>query len=345
LFEFERAWVGRVPGGLGVATVLACAIFAAISGSSVATVATVGLVAFPALTSRGYREEFGGALIAAGGTLGILIPPSIALILYGLLTEQSIGALFIAGAIPGLVLAAMMAVYTMVFARVDTDTKGVPMIEKLQATRRAIWIVILPVFVLLSIYMGFATPTEVAAIAVVYVLLVGLLTRRLNLAKLRTATVHALRTTVMIFMIVAFGRTLTEFFTLTGLPQLAVETVQTLGLAPFTVVALMIAIYIVLGTFLEAASMMLISVPILFPVSQSIGMDPLAFGIFVVLAIEAAQITPPIGINLYTLAAIGKVHLGKMALQVLPYVGMMIVMMMTMFLLPELATWLPGTMK
>lgn len=345
LFDFARAWLGRIPGGLGVATVLACGIFAAISGSSVATVATIGLVAFPALTSRGYGAAFGGALIAAGGTLGILIPPSIALILYGMLTEQSISALFMAGAVPGVALAALMAIYAMLFARVEVTEARLTLADKLRATRRAGWVIVLPVFVLVSIYTGLATPTEVAAVAVVYVLVVGLITRTLDLPKLRLATVRALRTTVMIFMIVAFGRILTEFFTLTGLPQLAVETVQQLGLAPVIVVALMVAIYVVLGTFLEATSMMLVSVPILFPVSQAIGMDPLAFGIFVVLAIEVAQITPPIGINLYTLAAIGQVHLGRLAVQVLPYVGIMILMMFAVYFVPELATWLPGTMK
>jgi len=345
LFDFARAWLGRMPGGLGVATVLACGIFAAISGSSVATVATIGLVAYPALTSRGYGQPFSGALIAAGGTLGILIPPSIALILYGMLTEQSIGELFVAGAVPGVVLASLMAIYAMLFSGVGRAEAVVPWAEKVQATRRALWIIALPVFILAAIYTGLATPTEVAAIAVVYVLVVGLITGRLDFPKLRIATMRALRTTVMIFMIVAFGRILTEFFTLTGLPQLAVETVQALGLAPIAVVALMVAIYIILGTFLEATSMMLISVPILFPVSQAIGMNPLVFGIFVVLAIEAAQITPPIGINLYTLAAISKVHLGRLALHVLPYVGIMIAMMFTVYFVPGLVTWLPGTMR
>jgi C4-dicarboxylate transporter DctM subunit len=345
LFDFARAWTGRLRGGLGVATVLACALFAAISGSSVATAATIGLVAFPALTRRGYDSGFAGALLAAGGTLGILIPPSIAMILYGVLTEQSIGALFVAGVVPGILLSGIMALYTMAARGVPRKTEEVGWPERLRATRSAIWVLLLPAGVLFSIYSGLATPTEVAAIAVLYVVAVGFGTRVLDGRKLVLATAQAVRTSVMIFMIVAFGRVLTEFFTVTGLPTMAVEAVQELSLTPLSVVALMVAVYIVLGTFLEATSMLLISVPILYPVAQSIEMDPLAFGVFVVLAIEAAQITPPVGINLYTLAAIGRVHLGRMSLHALPYVGMLIAMMFAVYLVPQLATWLPATMR
>ena len=345
LFEFARVWTGRLRGGLGVATVVACALFAAISGSSVATAATIGLVAFPALGRRGYVPEFSGALLAAGGTLGILIPPSIAMILYGVLTEQSIGALFVSGVVPGVLLATMMALYSMCAKGVPAAVDDVGWPERIAATRAAVWVLLLPVAVLTSIYSGFATPTEVAAIAVIYVLVVGFVTGVLDRVKLATATGQAVRTSVMIFMIVAFGRALTEFFTMTGLPTLAVEAVQAMDLAPFSVVLLMIGVYIVMGMFLEATSMLLISVPILFPVAKSIGMDPLAFGVFAVLAVEVAQITPPVGINLYAIAGVGRVHLGRMSLHVLPYVVMLTAMMILVYFVPGIATWLPGTMR
>jgi C4-dicarboxylate transporter DctM subunit len=345
LFKFARVWVGRVSGGLGVATVVACAIFAAICGSSVATAVTIGLVAYPALVKGGYTPQFSGALIAAGGTLGILIPPSIAMIIFGVLTEQSIAQLFVAGALPGVVLATLMAIYTMMFSKVAADPEPVTWSERITVTREAIWVLLLPVGVLVSIYSGLATPTEVAALAVVYVIAVGLGTRTLTRAHFIDATLKATRTSVMIFMMVAFGQALTEFFTLTGLPQLVVDLVVSAGFGFVTVIILMVLIYILLGTFLEATSMLLVSVPIMFPLAKSIGMDPLAFGVFVVLAVELAQIHPPFGINLYALSGIGKVHIGRMSISVIPYCLMMIVMMFGVAFFPVVATWLPSTMR
>jgi C4-dicarboxylate transporter DctM subunit len=345
LFKFARVWVGQVPGGLGVATVVACAIFAAICGSSVATAVTIGLVAFPALVRGGYTPHFSGSLIAAGGTLGILIPPSIAMIIFGVLTEQSIAKLFIAGALPGVLLASLMAIYAILFSNVKADPEPVTWRQRIAVTREAILVLLLPLGVLVSIYSGLATATEVAALAVVYVIFVGLVTRMLTWSHFLTATMKATRTSVMIFMMIAFGQALTEFFTLTGLPQMVVDLVSEAGLGYLAVVTLMVLIYILLGTFLEATSMMLVSVPIMYPLARSIGMDPLAFGVFVVLAVEVAQIHPPFGINLYALSGIGKVHIGRMSISVIPYVVMMIAMMFAVSVLPGIATWLPGTMK
>jgi C4-dicarboxylate transporter DctM subunit len=345
LFKFARVWVGQVPGGLGVATVVACAIFAAICGSSVATAVTIGLVAFPALVRGGYTPHFSGSLIAAGGTLGILIPPSIAMIIFGVLTEQSIAQLFIAGALPGVLLASLMAIYAILFSKVKSDPEPVTWRQRIAVTREAILVLLLPLGVLVSIYSGLATPTEVAALAVVYVIFVGLITRMLTWSHFFSATMKATRTSVMIFMMVAFGQALTEFFTLTGLPQMVVDLVSQAGLGYLAVVTLMVLIYILLGTFLEATSMMLVSVPIMFPLARAIGMDPLAFGVFVVLAVEVAQIHPPFGINLYALSGIGKVHIGRMSISVIPYVVMMIAMMFAVSVFPGIATWLPSTMK
>lgn len=343
LFKFARAWVGAVPGGLGVATVVACAIFAAICGSSVATAVTIGLVAFPALVRGGYTPHFSGSLIAAGGTLGILIPPSIAMIIFGVLTEQSIAQLFIAGAVPGVLLAALMALYAVFFSGVRSDPAPMTWGERFRVTREAILVLFLPLGVLFSIYSGLATPTEVAALAVAYV--IGIATRMLTWQHFWDATMKATRTSVMIFMMIAFGQALTEFFTLTGLPQMVVDLVSSSGLGYLAVVTLMVLIYILLGTFLEATSMMLVSVPIMFPLAKAIGMDPLAFGVFVVLAVEVAQIHPPFGINLYALSGIGKVHIGRMSISVLPYIVMMIAMMFGISLFPQIVTWLPSTMR
>lgn len=344
LFDFAKKWVGSLSGGLGVATVGACALFAAISGSSVATVATIGLVAFPALKSSGYDKDFSGALIASGGTLGILIPPSIAMILYGVITEQSISQLFVAGIIPGILLALMMAVYTSVIARKTEVTESFSINEKLCATLAAGWVLLLPVLILAGIYSGFATPTEAAALAVAYVAILGLATGALNLRKVVAATSRAAATSVMIFMLLGFGRYLTEFFTLSGLPDAIVTTVSEFGLSKFAVVFAMALLYLVLGTVLEAMSMMLITVPILFPITQALGIDPLAFGVFVVLAIEAAQITPPIGINIFTIAGIGKIDIRRIALQIIPFLLMILALMFAVIFVEDIATWLPRTM-
>ena len=344
LFEFAKRWVGGLAGGLGVATVAACALFAAISGSSVATVATIGLVSFPALVENRYSRDFSGALIASGGTLGILIPPSIAMILYGVIAEQSISSLFMAGILPGLLLAGAMALYTAVAARRSHRPERYSLRQKLEATLAAGWVLLLPVLILVSIYSGFATPTEAAAIAVAYVALLGLATGALDARKIVAATGKAAGTTVMIFMLLGFGRFLTEFFTLSGLPDAIVALVTHLGLGKLTVVVAMVLLFLVLGTVLEAMSMMLIAVPILFPITQSVGIDPLAFGVFVVLAIEAAQITPPIGINIFTVASIGEVDIRRISLQIAPFLLAIVAMMFAVVFVEDLATWLPGTM-
>ncbi|MHA7777954.1 TRAP transporter large permease [Roseibium sp. M-1] len=345
LFDFAKKWVGQLSGGLGVATVAACALFAAISGSSVATVATIGLVSFPALTSAGYDRDFSGALIASGGTLGILIPPSIAMILYGVIAEQSISALFMAGIVPGIILSLMMAIYTAFVARKFKAAERFTLKDRLRATYKAGWVIMLPVFILAGIYSGFATPTEAAALAVAYVLTLGLMTKALDWTKIKTATFKAVSTTVMIFMLLGFGRYLTEFFTLSGLPDAIVHLVTEFGLSKMAVIFAMIVLFLVLGTVLEAMSMMLIAVPILFPITQAVGINPLAFGVFVVLAIEAAQITPPIGINIFTVASIGKIDIRRIAIQIGPFLLMIVALMLAVVLIEPLATWLPGTMK
>ena len=183
LFAFARAWFGNFRGGLGVATIAACAMFAAISGSSVATAATIGVVALPALTRGGYRPEFSGAMVAAGGTLGILIPPSIPMIVFGVITEQSIGALFISGVVPGILLAAVFAVFVSLRSKVPPEFTSMPLRERLAVTRQAAGAVALPVLIFVSIYSGLATPTEVAAVAVAYVVILGVVDRHARLAR------------------------------------------------------------------------------------------------------------------------------------------------------------------
>lgn len=345
LFSFATTVTAGLRGGLGIATILACAIFAAISGSSVATAATIGLVAIPALAKNGFTLSRSGALIAGGGTLGILIPPSIGLLLYGVLTDQSIGKLFIAGLVPGLVLVVSMAIFVMVTQRNAPAGKAPGLMTLMREFMLAIPILGLPALILLLIYTGIATATEVAALAVVYVTILGFALGNLNLGGLYRAGLSAAQTTVMILMLVAFGALMTHFMTLTRIPQGITEMIADAGLGFFGTITLMILAFLVLGMFLEALSMMLITIPILFPVAMSLGMDPIAFGIFVVLAIEVAQITPPVGINLFVVAKIGGIRFEHMAKSVVPYVMLMIMMMYAVAYFQGLATWLPNTME
>ncbi len=345
LFDFAGILCSGMHGGLGVATVIACSIFAAISGSSVATAATIGLVALPIMADHGYEKDASGALVAAGGTLGILIPPSIPLIIFGLMTDQSIGALFVAGVVPGLTLAVLMATYTAVTSKVPRSRLVYPAAEKVRIMREALAVLGLPVLVFIGIYTGVATATEVAALAVVYILIVGLATRTLNFANMVRATMATLRSTAMIFVLVVFGAMMTSLFTVSGVPQKVVSLISGSQMAPVIVFTMMVVLYLILGMFLEALSMMVVTVPILYPVAMVLGMPPLAFGIFVVLAVEAAQITPPVGINLFTISKIGNVPFGRMSRAILPYVGLLLLMMYVVYFFPQIATWLPSTMN
>jgi len=344
LFTFASVWVQGLRGGLGVATLVACSIFAAISGSSVATAATIGLVALPALAKSNYPVAQSGALIAAGGTLGILIPPSIGLLIFGVITDQSIGALFIAGVIPGVLIATLMAVFVSVTAPRDRRFKGASWAEKKAALKEAGAILALPLIIFIGIYGGFASVTEVGAIAVAYVLVVGFAYRRLGYRELKQAGRRAVSATVMIMMLMAFGSLLTQFFTQSGVPQSLAALIADSGLSKFAILTIIIIFYLILGMFLEAISMMLLTVPILFPIMTALGIDPLVAGIFVILAVEVAQITPPVGINLFIVSGIGKIPFGAISKAVLPYVLLMVAMMYLVLYIPSLSTWLPATM-
>lgn len=345
LFDFAALMTSGVRGGLGVATIVACTIFAAISGSSVATAATIGLVAIPALRANSYGEGQSGSLIAAGGTLGILIPPSIPLLIYGVLTDQSVGALFVAGIIPGFVLSGLMISYCIARNPRDKSAATADLQSVLRAAGRAWPILLLPILIFVAIYAGIATPTEVAALAVAYTLLIGSISGRMSLRVIATSGLQAAHASVMIFLLVAFGALMTHFLAATGVPQTMVRLVAESGLGFFGVVTLMIVFYLLLGMFLESLSMMLISVPILYPLATAMGIHPYAFAIFVVLAIEVAQITPPVGINLFIVSKTGNVSFEKMIFPVLPYVFLMAAMMYLVCYWQELATWLPGTMN
>lgn len=344
LFAVAKAWVGSVSNSLGMGTMLACGIFAAITGSSIATAATIGLVAIPLLLQEGYGEQRASGFVAGGGTLGIIIPPSIPLILYGVITETSIGQLFIAGVLPGAIMLSLFMLYVSLSRSRITIDHAVPWAERWRVARYGIGILLLPVAIIGAIYTGIFTPTEVGGLAVIYVVALGLWQRKLTWARFKTAARRATKTTGMLYMLIVFGVYFAHFLSFEMVPQSIAEAIlaNTTGIVAVT---LMIVIYLILGMFLESAAMLLISIPIFFPVATQLGMDPLTFGIFAVIAMEIAQISPPIGVNLFTIHGISRIPLWTVAKGAMPFLLVQIIMLYVVFYTPWLTTWLPGTMQ
>ncbi len=344
LFNVTTAWVGNVPNALGVATITACGIFASICGSSIANAASVGLVAIPLLLEANYTKAQAGGFVAGGGTLGIIIPPSIPFILYGVITETSIGKLFMAGVIPGIIMMLLFIVYvTRSRPRILQKLK-MPMVERIAVSRRAIGVLLLPVIIIGAIYTGIFTPTEVAALAVAYVVMLGIVQRRLNFGVFLGAAKDATKTTAMLLMLIIFGQYFAHFLTFEQLPQAMASWITGLSGNHFIIVSVMILVFILLGSFLESAAMLLISVPIFFPIAQSIGMDPIVFGVFCCIAMEIAQIHPPIGINLFTIHGISRIPLWDLSKGAFPFVLIQFVMLYAVWLFPQMSLWIPNHM-
>lgn len=327
LYAAVQSWVGHWPGGLGVATIMSCTLFSAISGSSVATAATIGTVAIPEMTKRGYDRPFVLGLLAAGGTLGILIPPSIPLIIYGVVTESSIPTLFLAGVGPGLFLATVFIIYSMIYAKFGSGYEPVAKAnrsERLWASLRALPTIALAGAIIGSIYAGIATPSESAGLGFVLALILTFAMGRMNFQKVREATYASLRTTVMIFLIVAGAKVFSYAITLYLIPQ-DISRFLTTNLSEPTMFILAVGgVLLFMGFFLEALSMLLIMVPVLYPALSAMNIDPIWFGIFFVILIETALITPPVGLNLFVIQAVGKARLEEVVKGAWPFAVMML---------------------
>jgi C4-dicarboxylate transporter DctM subunit len=345
LFAAVQAWVGHWPGGLAVATILSCGIFAAISGSSVATAATIGTVAIPEMIQRGYSRKFVLGLLAAGGTLGILIPPSIPMIVYGFITEESVIKLFLAGMGPGLLLVGLFIVFSMVYARFSSDYEPSPKsswAERWSTALRALPTLGLALLIIGGIYSGAFTPTEAAAIGFAASLVITVFVlRTLTWQGFREAVYEAMVTTVAILLIVAgakiFGKAITLYRIPQDISQLIITNFQ--DAAPFILVVALVLV--VMGLFLEALSMMLIMVPVLAPALLPIGIDPIWFGVFFVIMVECALITPPVGLNLYVIQAVGKARMGEVARGVLPFLALMLLTVLLCYLFPDIVLYIP----
>lgn len=347
MYTALAAWLTWLPGGLLHSNIVACALFAATSGSSVATAATISTVALPNFKGRGYDERLILGSLAAGGTLGILIPPSINMIIYGAMTNTSVGKLFIAGVIPGLILTGMfmllIVVISLLRGRGGPKETKLSLKQKLQLLPGLFPPMVVFVIVMGGIYFGYATPTEAAAVGVVGTLVLGLVAGQMNVRILHAAFKSTICITAMVTLIIVAAFYLNFIISVLGLPQAVTTWVRELGISPVETIFLIILIYLVLGCFLETLSMMITTVPIVVPLVVSLGFDPIWFGILLVVLIELALLTPPVGVNLYVVQGIrdpGK-SIGDVILGVLPFILVMLVLVVVLVYLPGLATWLP----
>jgi C4-dicarboxylate transporter, DctM subunit len=340
--------VGRLPGGLLHSNILACSIFAAISGSSAATCATVATVAVPELKKLGYERGISVASLAGAGTLGILIPPSIPMIIYGSACAESIGQLFLAGIIPGLMVAGLYMSYIGILAIVRPSiapiAKSYPIREKLKAVAGIGPAAVVIGLVLGLIYLGISTPTEAAAIGVVGSLGLSLINKNLTWKNFNEASWDALRTSCMIMLIVASASLLSTCFGYLRVPQYVAATVQALGISKWMLFTVICCIYLILGCFFEGISMMLLTLPIVYPVIKAVGFDGIWFGIVLVILIEVGLVTPPVGMNLYVMTNLSGESIMFISKEVMPFLLLMCLAILLLALFPQIAMFLPSLM-
>jgi len=350
MFRGLAPWLERVPGRLLHTNIVGCTIFAAVSGSSAATCATIGKMTLPELKARGYPEGITIGSLAGAGTLGLLIPPSIIMIVYGVAANVSIAQLFIAGVIPGILLAALFSGYIVVWALANPNlvpaiTERTTFVQKVAASRHLIPVIALIAAVLGSIYAGIATATEAAAFGVVGSLIVSATQRTLNRRTFIDSLMGATRLYCMIALILAGAAFLTLSMGYIGLPRNLAEWIGSLGLSPFALVIALALFYIVLGCFLDGISMVVLTMGVILPTIEKAGLDLLWFGIFIVLVVEMAQITPPVGFNLFVLQGMTDRQIGWIARQAVPMFALICAAVLLIWFVPALVTWLPQQMK
>jgi C4-dicarboxylate transporter DctM subunit len=343
LYDMANTLVGHIRGGLGVATVLSCTIFAAISGSSVATALSIGSSAVPQMKRFGYPTRDALGVVAAGGTLGILIPPSGPMILYAIVSEASIGALFLAGIVPGILLALIFAAWCMVQAPArDAASQWVGWLTVGRAVRRSFWALLTPPVIMVGIYLGIFTATEAAAAGSIYALLVAVLVyRNFGLRDLYECAYGAMRTSMMVFMIIAGAAIFSHAITIIRLPVGVTEAVAGMGLGPLAFILLVMAMIFVMGMFFESIAIILVTTPILVPTMTALHIDLIWYGVLLMINLELAMITPPVGMNLFVIKGISDAPLSEVVRGAFPYVILMIIGLALLILAPGLATWLP----
>ena len=345
LYAAVQAWVGHWPGGLAIATIISCGIFAAISGVSVATAATIGVVAIPEMIERGYNKKFVYGLLAAGGTLGILIPPSLPMIVYGFITEESVISLFLAGIGPGLFLIALFIIYSIVYAHLFggyTPSERAPWDVRIKTSIKVAPTIALAALILGGIYTGIFTPTEAAAVGfALAIILTVVLMRSLSFKDFKRAVFEAMITTAAILIIIAGAKIFGKAITLYRIPQDISSLIQTYVDSKMLFVIVVCVVLVAMGLVFETLSMVLIMVPVLLPAAMGMGIDPIWFGIFMVVMVECALITPPVGLNLYVIQSVSGARLGDVAKGVLPFLYLMIFTVAVMYVWTDLVMYIP----
>lgn len=349
LYDAAHAWVGRFRGGLASASVIGCAAFSAVSGSSVATAVTIGKVALPEMKRLGYAPGLSTGAIAAGGTLGFLIPPSTGFVLYAILTEESIGRLFMAGILPGLLMTALfiLAIWIVTLRNPEAGPPGeaVDWSESLRRLARALPLVSVICVSIGGIYLGAFTPVEASGIGAALVILIALASRALTARQFVKAVNDTVRTSAMLYMIVVGANVLNPFLALTDIPQALGQGLEALGLGSYGTLAVILLSYVVLGMFLDGLAMLVVTIPIYYPVILAAGFDPIWFGVIAVIVIEMGMITPPVGLNVFVVRGVaGDVALRTVFAGVVPFLVAMIATLFLIIAFPQIALTIPNSM-
>ena len=349
LFKGLSPWMQKLPGGLIHVNVVGCALFAAISGSSAATVATVGKMSIPELRKRKYPEKILLGSLAGSGTLGLLIPPSIILIIYGVAVQESIAKLFIAGIIPGIMIALIFMSYVIVWSLINK--KEMPKIleeysffEKLKRSKQLLPVIVLISAVIGSIYSGIATATEAASLGVVGALVLSYFQKSLNIKTFKSSLMGATKTSCMIAFILAGSTFLSLAMGFTGLPRNLAIWIESMNLSPYVLIFVLMVFYIILGMFLDGISAVVLTMAIIEPMIRQAGFDMIWFGIFLVIVVEMAQITPPVGFNLFVLQGMANKDMGYIARSAFPLFLLMVLAVILVVIFPEIALWMPEQM-
>ena len=349
IYTAAHNWLSWLPGGLAISSIATCTGFAAISGSSPATAATVGLVSIPEMLKRGYNRKLAVGSIAVGGTLGILIPPSITMIIYGIITEVSIGKLFIAGIIPGIMLALILCVSVAVAVKIKPElapvVKGVSWRERFASLKRVWAFLILAISILGTIYAGIATPTESAAIGATLAMVIACFYRRLSFKALHGALLKTVALTTMIMFLVIGGNVLAFLLSTLTIPQYITEAITALNFSKWSIMIVVNIILLIMGCLLDPMAIMVISLPIIFPIVTQLGFDPVWFGIVITINVEMGMITPPVGLNLFILkGSVPGVTMKDIVGGSLPFLLLLMLGLAIIMVFPSLAIWLPGQM-
>jgi tripartite ATP-independent transporter DctM subunit len=349
-FDVINKWLGRLPGGLALSSIGGCAIFAAVTGSSVANTATIGTVAIPEMMRAGYDKKLATGSIAAGGALGILIPPSTLMIVYAVITEQSLGHLFIGGVFPGVLLAGLFMFYILVRALINPALaprpEGVDWKDRILSLYKILPVVGLIFLVLGTIYTGITTPTEAAAVGAFGAVIISVAYRRLTVRRMMDAMIKASETTCFVFFIMVAGTIMAFVLSALEIPQNLVRWVIALGLSRWVIMIAINVLYLILGCLIDPASIVVLTVPILFPVIIALGFDPIWFGVIVTINMEMANITPPLGFNLFVMKGISPpdVTLGDIIRGAMPFVIFQALGLALCMIFPQLILWLPSNM-